>query len=88
MAMVLTFLLGMGNFAWHSAVMRSGHRMVQDLPQQSLKAMRFASMSLEFVLLCGALYAASIGHTHWLWAYLAYSLMNGGAAWLIVSRKI
>lgn len=88
MAVIVTFLLGMGNFAWHRAVIESGHRMVTGIAPEALKLMRISSLALEFIVLCGALYAANIGHTHWLWAYLAYSLINGGAAWLIVSRRI
>lgn len=88
MAVIVTFLLGMGNFAWHRAVLESGHPMVSGIAPDSLRSMRFSSLALEFLVLCGALYAAEIGHTHWLWAYLGYSLINGGAAWLIVSRRV
>ncbi len=88
MALIVTFLLGMGNFAWHRAVMESGHPMVAEIPSALLPVMRLASLALEFVLLCGALYAARSGNGHWLWAYCGYSAINGGAAWLIVSRRI
>ena len=88
MALLITLVLGIGNFAWHRAVIESGHRMVADMPPESLKLLRLMSLALEFGLLCGALWGARSGHTHWVWAYLAYSLVNGGAAWLIVSRRV
>lgn len=85
---IVTLLLGMGNFAWHRAVLESGHRMVSDMPPESRRTFRLFSLALEFLLLCGALYAVRLGHTHWLWAYLGYSAINAGAAWLILKRKI
>ncbi len=88
MAVIITFLLGMGNFAWHRAVIESGHRMIGDMEPAQLQAIRWLSLSFEFLLLCGALFAARSGHTGWLWAYAGYSALNGGAAWMIVSRRI
>ncbi len=88
MALIITFLLGIGNFAWHSAVMRSGHRMVSDIPQDHRQMIRWSSMSLEFVLLCAALYGVNGGHTVWMWVYLGYSAINGTAAWLILKNRI
>ena len=84
----ITLILGMGNFAWHRAVIESGHRMVSEMPPESLKVLRFLSLALEFSLLCGALYAVRAGHTHWLWGYLGYSAINAGAAWMIVKGRI
>lgn len=88
MAIIVTFLLGLGNFAWHTAVIQSGHRMISDVQPASLRIIRLISLSLEFMLLCLALYAVKSGHTAWVWAYTSYSAINGGAAWLIVSRRI
>lgn len=88
MALVITLLLGIGNFAWHRAVIESGHRMVSEMPPESLRVLRNFSLSLEFVLLCGALFAVKSGHTHWIWAYLGYSLINAGAAWMIIKGRV
>lgn len=88
MAVVLTFLLGMGNFAWHSAVLNSGHSMVHDVTAGQRQMIRWSSMALEFILLCAALYAVSSGVAVWFWVYFAYSVINGSAAWLIVSRRV
>ncbi len=88
MALIITFLLGMGNFACHRAVIESGHRMLVEMPSTTLQVARWSSLALEFGLLCGALYAASTGHVHWVWLYAGYSLINLGAAWSIVSGRI
>lgn len=88
MALLITLLLGVGNFAWHRAVIESGHRMVADMPPAGLRILRTMSLGFEFVLLCGALWAAKTGHGYWLWAYFAYSTINGIAAWTIVSGRV
>ena len=88
MGIVIAFVLGMGNFAWHRAVLESGHRMVADTPPETLRAFRLTSLTLEFILLVGALYAAALGHYHWLWAYAGYSLLNGSAAYLMLKGRI
>lgn len=88
MMVILTLLLGIGNFAWHRAVIESGHRMISDMQPARLQAIRWLSLAVEFLLLCGALFAVRSGHTIWLWTYMGYSAINGGAAWLIVSRRI
>lgn len=88
MAIVITFLLGMGNFALHRAVLESGHPMVTEAPAGGLRKARFASLALEFVLLCGALYAAERGYLAWLLAYFGYSLFNGLAAWLLIKGRL
>lgn len=87
MAIIITFLLGIGNFAWHSAVLGSGHRMIGDMPDEHRQMIRWSSMSLEFVLLCAALYGVNAGHTLWMWVYMGYSAINGGAAWLILKNR-
>ncbi|MBH5321434.1 hypothetical protein [Aurantiacibacter sediminis] len=87
-ALILTTLLGIANFVAHRAVIESGHRMVQDMTPEALRVLRPVSLSFEFLLLCGALYAVRLGHSGWMWAYLAYSLINAGAAWAIVTRRL
>ncbi len=87
MAIVLTFLLGIGNFAMHKAVLESRHPMLAQMPWMGLMGGRF-SFALEFMLLVGALLLAAHGSSGWSWAYLAYSALNGLSAWLILSRRI
>lgn len=87
MVIVLTFLLGIGNFALHKAVLESRHPMLAQMPWFSLLGGRF-SLGVELLLLIGALLLAVTGHPGWSWAYLAYSVLNGAAAWLILSRRV
>ena len=88
MALALTFILGMGNFAWHRAVLESAHPMVRDITPSGLTAIRFSSLALEFILLCAALYAVQSGERYWALVYLLYSLINGGAAWLLLKGRL
>lgn len=84
---VLTFVLGVGNFAMHKAVLESRHPILALMPWFELYGGRF-SLGLEFLLLVGALLLAASGHLGWGWAYLAYSALNGLSAWLILSHRV
>ena len=88
MAILVAFLLGIGNFAWHRAVIESGNRMIAEMPTGALRSLRRVSLAFEFFLLCAAMYAVSAGSPSWLWAYLGYSALNATAAWMIVTRRI
>ena len=46
------------------------------------------SLSVEFIMLVGCMLMAAAGTPGWAWGYLAYSITNGVAAWLILSRRI
>jgi len=83
----LTFLLGIGNFAMHKAVLESRHPMLAQMPWFGMMAGRF-SLAIELALLVGALLLAVGGHSGWGWAYFAYSALNATAAWLILSRRV
>jgi hypothetical protein len=84
---VFTFVLGIGNFAMHKAVLESRHPMLAQMPWMGLMGGRF-SLALEFLLLVGALLLVVSGHLAWGWAYLAYSLLNALAGWLILSKRV
>ena len=86
MAILITFLLGIGNFALHKAVLESRHLGLQRIPARWRSGR--ATLSLEFVLLLGALLLAANGHPWWGRAYLAYSAVNGLSGWLILSRRV
>ena len=88
MAIFFVFLLGIGNFALHRAVLGSGHPALAHMPWLVGGVGGRASLVLEFVLLLAALLLAARGHPGWAWAYLAYSAINGLAAWLILSRRL
>lgn len=84
MALVFTFLLGIGNFACHRAALESSNALITNLPPAILWMLR----ALEFGLLVGALYAAKHGITQWLWLYGGYTLLNAGSAWAIVTGRM
>ena len=88
MVIFFVFLLGIGNFALHRAVLRSGHPALAEVAWLVEGLGGRASLLLEFVLLFVALLLAANGHPGWSWAYFAYSVLNGLAAWLILSRRM
>lgn len=88
MTLVIAFLLGMGNFACHAAVLGSGHRVLVQMEAGTLRMARGASLVLEFAMLCGALYAANHGAVQWVWLYAGYTLLNIGAAWALAMRRL
>lgn len=87
MAILITFLLGIGNFAMHKAVLESGHPMFAD-SWLARGAGGKASLILEFMLLLAAMLMVANGQPGWGWAYLGYSAFNAVAAWLVLSRRI
>ena len=61
MAVILVFLLGIGNFAVHKAVLESRHPLLGRVPGFfNLLGGRF-SLGLEFVMLLGALLMLALG---------------------------
>ena len=88
MAILFLFLLGIGNFAMHKAVLESGHPLLGQVPQYfHLLGGRF-SMFVEFFMLVGSMLRVSQGSAGWAWGYAAYSGVNGLSAWLILSGRI
>ena len=88
MGVILVFLLGMGNFAVHKAVLESDHPMLGQVPFfYHLLGGRF-SLYVEFAMLLGTLLLVWTGATGWALFYALYSAVNFTSAWLIVSGKI
>ena len=87
MAILITFLLGIGNFALHKAVLDSRHPALDMLPRRLVGRGGHGSMVAEFAILLAVLLLAAGGHPGWCWAYLAYSVANAVAAWLILARR-
>jgi hypothetical protein len=87
MAIFFTFLLGIGNFAMHKAMLDSRHPMLAQMPWFGMLGGRF-SLTVEFLLLFGAMLLAATSHPAWGWAYLAYSGLNAISAWLILTRRV
>jgi hypothetical protein len=87
-ALLLTFLLGIGNFAVHKAVLESGHPMLGQMPRLLRAPRGRASLVVEFLVLLGAMLLVGAGSRGWAWAYAGYTALNGFAAWLILSRRV
>ena len=86
--MVLTFLLGAGNFALHKAVLESRHPLLGRVPWFVHMLGGRGSLVVEFLMLLAALLLVAEGYPAWAWAYLGYTALNGIAAWLILTRRV
>ncbi|RNJ61456.1 MAG: hypothetical protein EDM03_16615 [Porphyrobacter sp. IPPAS B-1204] len=87
-ATVIIFLLGIANFAINRAVFDSEHPLLSRLPQISRTLGSRAALISEFAVLLVALMLSAKGWPSFAWAYAAYTLCNGGAAWLILTRRV
>ncbi|AKH43309.1 hypothetical protein FHS61_000989 [Altererythrobacter atlanticus] len=88
MAILLMFLLGIGNFALQRAVLESRHRLLRELPPLIRKLGGRASLVAEFCLLLGAMLLVGNGYPEWGWAYLGYTALNAFSAWILLSNRI
>lgn len=88
MAVLVTFLLGIANFALHKAVLESRHPILAQMDWLFRPMGGRFSLLLEFMMLLGTLVLASDGGTGWAWAYAFYTGMNGTSAWLILTGRI
>jgi hypothetical protein len=88
MAVLIIFVLGVGNFAMHHAVLASGHPMLGQMPWHIRMLGGRISLAAEFVLLLGALLLAYYASPLWAWGYFGYTLLNGLGAWLILTRRM
>jgi hypothetical protein len=86
-ALLITFLLGIGNFALHKAVLESRHPLLGQMPFMRTLDGR-GSLAVEFLVLLGAMLVVGTGTTAWAWAYAGYTVFNAIAAWLILSRRV
>ncbi|WP_247713347.1 hypothetical protein [Qipengyuania polymorpha] len=88
MLVIVLFLLGIGNFAVHKAVLESGHPMLDALPAFYKSGGGRVSLGFEFVLLLVAMLLAANGFPGMGVAYGIYSLFNFGTAWLVLTGRI
>ncbi len=88
MPVLITFLLGIGNFALHKAVMESGHPMLDQMRWFFRSGGGKFSLALEFGILLGTLLFAANGYVAAAIAYVLYSMLNSFSAWLILTHKI
>ena len=87
MVILFVFLLGVGNFALHQAVLKSDHPLLGQMRWLVDSLGGRGSLVLEFALLLAALLVAG-SHPGWAWVYGGYSAVNTLSAWLILSRRI
>jgi hypothetical protein len=89
MALAVLFLLGIGNFAMHQAVLHSRHELLGRAPWfvHMLGGGKFG-LGIEFLVLLGSMLMVDSGALGWAWGYAAYSLANVAAAWLILSNRL
>ncbi len=88
MAILITFLLGVANFALHKAVLESRHPILAQLDWLFRPMGGRFSLLLEFLMLLGTLVLASNGSAGWAWAYALYTGINAASAWMILSGRI
>lgn len=87
MGLIIIFLLGITNFALHRAVLEGPNPRSAEIGRLAARFGRRAMLGAEFFILLAALLIAARGWGFAVWAYLGYSLLNGLAAWLILSRR-
>ncbi len=88
LALIIIFLLGIGNFAMHRAVLESGHPLLGHMPSFLKLLGGRLSLLAEFMVLIFALLLAANGWASFAWAYFGYSVLNGITAWFIVSGRL
>lgn len=88
LVILIIFFLGVGNFALHKAVLESGHPLLGQMPWFVHMLGGKLTFATEFMVLLAALMLAANGWPGLAWAYLAYSALNGIAAWLILTDRI
>ena len=86
--LLLTFLLGVANFAMHKAVLESGHPLLGRMPWFVHMLGGRGSLAVEFIVLLGAMLLVGTGYPGWAWAYFGYTALNAVASWLILSRRV
>ena len=88
MVIFFVFLLGIGNFALHKAVLESRHPLVAQMAWLVNRLGGRGSLALEFALLLASLVIVAAGHSGWALVYLGYSVLNGISAWLLLSGRV
>jgi hypothetical protein len=88
MAILLTFLLGVGNFALRQAVLESRHPLLGRMPWFYHAMGRRFSAAVEFLMLLGALLLVADGLVAAALGYVGYTVLNGIAGWLILTRRV
>lgn len=87
-SLIVIFLLGIANFALHSAVLNSGHPMLDQMPDIVQALGGRLTLLAEFLVLLAAMLLAANGWDGLVWVYGGYSALNAVSAWLVLSGRI
>jgi hypothetical protein len=87
-AVIIIFLLGIGNFTMHRAVMESGHPMLRQWRVLVHPLGRPIAFGTEFLVLLLALLLSANGWPGFAFAYALYTAANGFASWLMLSGRL
>ena len=88
MGIAIIFILGIGNFALHQAVLNSKHPLLGRMPWFVHMLGGKATLITEFLVLLAAMLMVANGWPQIAWAYAIYTGLNAGSAWLILSGRI
>lgn len=87
-AVIIIFVLGIGNFTMHRAVMESRHPLLRAWPGFAHPLGRKVAFGTEFLVLLLALMLASNGWPGFAFAYGIYTVCNALASWLMLSGRV
>jgi hypothetical protein len=88
LALIFLFLLGIGNFAMHKAVLESRHVILAQMPWLFEPLGGRFSLIIEFGLLLGSMLMAAEGSLGWVWGYAVYTALDALSAWMILSGRV
>lgn len=88
MAILITFILGIGNFALNRALIDSGHPLLGKMPWFYHALGGRFTLLIEFILLFAALMFADQNIVSGPIAYVIYSVLNSFSAYLILTDKV
>lgn len=87
-AVIIVFVLGIGNFTMHRAVMESGHPLLRQWLGHLRPIGRRIAFGTEFLVLLLALMLAINGWPAVAWVYALYTVCNGFASWLMLTGRV
>lgn len=88
LVVLFIFVLGIGNFALHRAVLESRHELLSQLPRMLTRKGGRISLGFEFAVLLSAMLLVQNGWQLVAIAYLIYSGANAIIAWLILTKRV
>ena len=87
MLLLLTFAMGVANFAMHRALLASRHPILRGAGGDLLRGVGRFTLPIEFAVLLAALAFAARDAGWAVIAYAIYTAANAIAAWLIFGRR-